>query len=110
MANERLTLSQAIRKGSEGREQMYGDWYERWTGSVCAITAAFVAIEGDLPDNEDYLVWVVGDYFPELVNWIEDADGDSYPELSALGDEITVWNDDDKLTFEEIATKLEAQS
>jgi hypothetical protein len=102
-----MKLSEAIRKGSEGRGQLRNGFYRQTTGEVCATTAAFVGATGRLPVSHSAVAIEVEEQFPELAEWAVDDDGYEVCTFTTLAHDIFIMNDEEELTFEEIATKLE---
>ncbi len=83
-----MKLSEAIRKGSEGRKQ-YKEWYWGPHGSVCALGAAMVAVGLDVGQARSYELEAYidgGNYmfadvidkndngwtFDQIVDWLEE--------------------------------------
>lgn len=101
-----MKLSEAIREGSKGMEQGYGGYFPK-VGACCALGAAYHAIwpeiDARLIDDEydwDLVFDQLNINFPQLHDYTSE-------EGHHLRNLVVNWNDEQKLTFEEIATKLE---
>lgn len=111
-----MKLSEAIRKGSEGTEQYFGDFFRFRAGdhkllACCALGAAW---RGCFPDDVSFnafsffkLSEATGVDLTEEIEERLDSDGRIY--IHRFKDEIAERNDDDRLSREEIADWLEGQ-
>jgi hypothetical protein len=102
-----MKLSEAIRQGAALRPQAHGDYsriLEDDTICTCALGAAYEAITGVVPpsiyDSQSALV------VDTVLNTVFDANSRTG---SAACRNVVRWNDEDGLTREEIAARLEAQ-
>lgn len=97
-----MKLSEAIRIGAALRPQAHRDYCDVLPDgryATCALGAAYEALTGQLPpsvyDGNRYLI----------DNAIVDATGAT----ARIRQQVARWNDEEALTREEIAARLEAQ-
>jgi hypothetical protein len=97
---ESLTpIADAIRRGSEGREQCFETYINTLGNACCALGAAAYGA-GYGTHGSKMISFFLPDAFPILY--------DHYYSLTGLGETIARWNDEDKLSFAEIADRVAA--